>query len=361
MDVFRASDTVVRDAALDARIRLDTSACVTAQRPGTPCNACEASCSSHAIRVSDRQIEVNHAACSGCGLCAPSCPTGAIEVTGFRPALVFECARVRRPADGARQVACLAGLTASTLRRALRDGDVTLIDRGWCKDCTLSKRRTEPWSDTVTAVNDEMEALGCAQRVSVRRQPTVAWRARPAPRPATDNPGRRGLFDRVVHGNGTNNPSDRVPGKARVPGPMRRAAELAALAGNRPVSRTLFPALERTGASTDLDTLARLCPTVALRIVETDGARALVFDARACTGCGICTASGALRTKHSPSGEFAGPETLATEPRAACTRCRMRFTPKGTEATCPACGRDTDLAAFAHGLRRRVSTQTEQP
>ncbi|TCM87125.1 indolepyruvate ferredoxin oxidoreductase subunit alpha [Rhodovulum steppense] len=361
MTAIRASDAPGRVPA--GRVRLDRAACLSAQRPGAPCTACATSCPGAAIRIAGRDLRVAEAACSGCGLCAPSCPTGAITVAGFAPAALFDCARVRKPAAGAVRLPCLGGLTPETLRAALAHGDVGLIDRSWCAACALGRGNAAPWAGAVAIVNAEMQALDLPQRVRVRPEPTHVWRARPAPAPAADAPARRGLFDRLARAATADQPRDplaALPGTARTPGPDARAAQLAALAGDRPLPRALFPALEFTGQHSDLDALARLCPTRALACTETDNARALIFDAIACIGCGACTGSGALRAIPAPEGTHKGPETLATEPRATCPRCRMRFTPRPGQTACAACARDTDLAALAHGLMRPGSAQTDQ-
>lgn len=361
MTAIRASEAPGQTPA--GRVCLDRAACLSAQRPGTPCTACATACPGGAIRIAGRDLRLAEAACSGCGLCAPSCPTGAIAVAGFPPAAAYDCDRVRKPAPGATRVPCLGGLSPETLRAALARGEVALIDRGWCASCDLGRGHAAPWGRAVASVNAEMQALNLSQRVRVHPEPTQAWRARPAPAPATNDPARRGLFDRLARAATPDAPRDplaALPGKARTPGPDRRAAQLAVLAGDTPLPRALFPALEATGQRTDLDALARLCPTRALACSETVDTRALVFDATACIGCGACTDSGALRVPPAPEGTHTGPETLATEPRATCPRCRMRFTPRPGQTACAACACDTDLAALAHGLMRPGSAQTDQ-
>lgn len=336
--------------------QLSVNACLTACRPGIPCSACSNSCPERAIHVAERSVRIDPAACSGCGRCTTVCPTGAISAPGTRPASLFECGRVRRADAGAEIVPCLGGLSPFTLRDVLAAGDVTLIDRGWCKDCPVSGEDAAPWADTLNTVNAEAEVLGIAARVRIRREPLSRWRARPAPRGLSSNPARRALLTRLVQAGVRAAPVDPLsglPDKVETPGPRRRAAQLATLARTLPLPGALFPALQATGQPRELNSLARLCPTSALTVTETGTETALVFDATACIACGDCTKTGVLALGPSADETFDCPHVVATRPVATCGRCRSRFSPVGSQAVCEGCARDTDLAAIAHRLMPR--------
>lgn len=336
--------------------RLTANACLTVSRPGLPCDACSTNCpEKSAIQTSERSVRIDPAACSGCGRCAAACPTGAINVAGFAPAPRLECSRVGRP-EGA-VVPCLGGVGADDLRNALVDGDVTLLDRGWCAECPTSGQQAAPWADAVAIVNTEMVELGLAHRVQVERLPVARWRAVPAPSPPTTNPARRAFFNKILKSSGERGQPSTGPEKVETPGPKKRAAQLAQLAGNTGIARTLFPAFRVFGHVPDLVALVRLCPTTALDLVEGPSSRALAFDPIACIDCGTCVTMGLMERVTKPEGSFAGPETLTSEPRATCTQCRARFTPEGGRQTCLACARDTALAASVHGLMRHNQSQ----
>ena len=338
--------------------RLSPDACLTACRPGIPCTACADACPERAIRVTERRVHIDPAACSGCGRCATVCPTGAVSLPAVPSSGLFECSRVQQAETGATSVPCLGGLRAATLRDALAGGDVMLVNRGWCAACPVSGEQAAPWEDTKRAVNAEAATLGLAARVQVRHDPRAKWRARAAPRGRSDNPARRALFSRMAQAGqsvAATDPLAGLPALATTPGPRHRAAQLAALAQGAALPATLFPALGLSGQPRDLSALARLCPTGALSITETDDAVTLTFDAVACIACGDCTRSGALALDITPQGHLDSPTTLITRPRAICTRCKARFSPCAQEITCDGCARDTELVALAHGLRRHAT------
>jgi len=337
---------------------LSPEACLTACRPGVPCTGCADACPERAIRVTERKVHIDPAACSGCGRCATVCPTGAISLPAVSTSSLYDCTRVRRAETGAKSVPCLGGLTAATLRDALAGGDVTLIDRGWCAACPASGGHAAPWEGTLRAVNAEAAKLGIAARVQVRHDPLASWRARAAPRGRSDNPARRALFRSMAQAGqsvGATDPLAGLPAPVTTPGLWHRAAQLAALAQGAALPAILFPALGLSGQPRDLTALARLCPTGALSITETDAVVALIFDATACIACGDCTRTGALTLDISPQGHLDSPTTLITRPRATCTRCKARFLPRAQETTCDGCARDTELVALAHGLRRHTT------
>jgi ferredoxin len=337
---------------------LSPDACLTACRPGLPCTSCADACPERAIRVTERKVDIDPAACSGCGRCATVCPTGAIALPAIPASDLYECSRVRRADNGAESVPCLGGLTAATLRDALAGGDVTLIDRGWCATCPVSDAQAAPWEGAVRSVNSEAEILGLGVRVQVRHDPLASWRAGAAPRKRSENPSRRALFSRMAQAGQSVGPTDPMaglPAPVTTPGPRHRATQLTALAQGAALSAALFPALSVAGQPRDLSALARLCPTGALCVTESEISMALVFDAVACIACGDCTQSGALALETAPQGRLGSPTSLITRPRAICTRCKARFSPRAQETSCDCCARDTELVALAHGLRRHAT------
>ena len=351
-----------------ARLSLDAAACLTIRRPDTSCDACAASCPAQAIAIDTRAVELDHGRCTGCARCIASCPTGALDLPSIRlaparPSLTLECSRVAAAdrAPDAQVVPCLGGLAAGQLLDALGTAaTVTLMDRGWCADCT-SGGCPQPWTDAVQAASDDLAHLDRnADRLSVSPAPLPPARAQSAPqprRPQHHGYSRRQLFRRLT----TSAPApdrSRVTaaqpfvGKVDTPALHARRDHLRALHGADLLPADLFPALAVTGTP-DLRLAASLCPTKALRLDEATDADRLVFDAALCLACGQCEAASGLALHPRGQGTYAGPVTLVSQAMADCPRCLRRFAPEAGQRICDACHKDNDLAAAAFGLMRR--------
>lgn len=340
------------------QVALRVEACLTIQRPGLSCMVCKDSCPTGAISITGRNVDVSDAACSGCGRCSAACPTGALTVDGFQTAAIYECARVPAKTRAGEVVPCLGGIMPSHLRRALRDGNVTLMDRGWCAECPASDGERTPWSEAVDTVNREAHELGLAQRVQIESAPLPRRRALPAPASATANPSRRALFSWVAQAQkaqATCNRLEALPERVDTSALRERADVLVELSEGRPLPAALFPLLSTRDGTLDLRMVAAVCPTAALDTVENGQEDRLMFDAAICIGCGECTraSTGTLVILQQGAGEYQGPIMLARQARKTCMRCCTRFTPlEQGQTICDNCRKDTELAMAAHGLMR---------
>lgn len=347
---------------------LDAGACLAVQRPDSSCRACADVCATAAISVTPRQVEVAADSCTSCGRCVAVCPTGALSATvSASPAPAYECVRVpaRARVAGAEVVSCLGGLTEETLRRALASGDVHLMDHGWCGDCPVSGFAA-PWADVVARISAEAESLGLAARpliVEAPLDPARALAPPQAPAAAAKGLSRRQLFSRfaapvTLDQTAAPDASAHLPGQIAPPRLAARLDYLRLASGEQPLEAQLFPAVDLP-ATADMRLAAGLCPSAALSLHALPQSDVLVFDAARCLGsrgCRACVVAGAIVT---PEGEgaYEGPVTLIERPMADCPKCDARFAPVRGARVCDACRKDTELAAFAHGLMRRAPVQ----
>jgi Fe-S-cluster-containing hydrogenase component 2 len=328
------------------------------------------------MTIAARRVTVAEASCDGCGVCAASCPTGAVAVEGFSglrvtPAVPvrLECRRVSVADAGteAIRVPCLGGLTVDALfGLALRDRvNITIVDRGWCRSCAAAAGSAAPWSPSVTAVNRLVRlASGVASpAIAVTSSPLSPRSALDLPRP---EPGptvsRRDLFARIgapaksKHVPTSADPAHKPIAKVATDTLTVRRDRLSTLSRGRPLAAALFPSASIAANCCDNQVCARSCPTAALSIVDSPDVTGLDFDAALCIACGACkTACPTGSVAVAPAGEglYSGPVALRRLPRVVCRACEREFVARTGQTICPACHKDRDLAAAGLALVRR--------
>lgn len=365
---------------------LSSAACLTIRRPGTPCTACADTCPAEAITISVRDVTISDTTCKGCGRCASACPTGAIELPGFMgtesgPPLRqvhVECRRVAEvdQIEDAISVPCLGGLTPAHLRELVATAQVSLVDRGWCRDCP-SGGCPDPWAGALATVHDELALLPedfGPRHVSVVERLTPSQSSLPpaATRDRKDRRmSRRHFFTRFVEptppkperGLDTTDPLRHLPGKVEVPALVTRLGQLRGLWTDGNLPAALFPEVVVGDQCCDSRVCAGVCPSGALSAQAGGGAETLVFDAALCVGCRACAdacPSGAMAYRPAGSGDYTGAIEVRLRRLATCSRCGTEFHPSSDETVCEGCRKDRDLAALAHGLVRRAMAQ-ERP
>jgi Fe-S-cluster-containing hydrogenase component 2 len=356
------------------------AACVSVQRPGTPCRQCADECPTGAVRLAERDIKLLTDECVGCGRCAAVCPTEAIAVSGFSldeagAAVRVQCARVpfaERQADD-QIVPCLGGVSAMEWLRlvARSERDIVLMDRGWCRTC-VAGGCAAPWEKNLAQAVSALQALQPEpdRSVLVESDPLVFELALDPPAGNSSLPPvltRRQFFSRfsepklpIQNKRSSASGRDTPPGRVSVDALVARRFELSALARTDMLPGELFPAVQIASTCCDNQVCARSCPTGALQVAEDETKRRIDFDAALCIACSECerscpTQSTALR--HAGEGNYGGPVALRTRKRAHCPDCGGIFLPSQNDTRCPACRKDDEMAAIGHGLMRR----TRQP
>lgn len=354
-------------------VQLLADACVTIQRPGTPCFHCAAACPTDAISVSERTLEISQELCTGCGRCATVCPTGALAVDGF--AIASSCARIRiecsrvpvaeRDSSDA-VVPCLGGLTASQVRAWLATGidEIILVDRGWCAACPTGGTDA-PWGDVLAKVGCELDLLDARSNRSIRVD------TRPLPNQAALSPAvarggasetltRRQLFARLsdpkpkssaTRASACNQP----PSTVRADALNERRRQLAQLLADS-LPAALFPAVSIAETCCDNRICAHACPTAALRAIQETGFGGIEFDAALCIACRACeeacpTHSISLST--AGSNVYPGAVLLQRRAHQICAQCGDEFAMHDGRSVCLACCKDADIVRLSHDLMRR--------
>ena len=221
-------------------------------------------------------------ACTGCGLCQPACPQGAIALFAPLPVdadlALVACDR-SGPLSSAK-VACIHGVDLATLATLHATGVRRLdVRTGDCASCTYGS--APAFETRLETFNAMMASRGLSPfiRIGDREKASHVWSDGRDEEP--ENPGRRRLLMRV---SGAGDPP---------PQPARLAALSALLM--RPGAPVPDAACHRAvphidpARCTGCDMCMRACPDNALGLGASGGGYSCYrIEPGACTGCGIC-------------------------------------------------------------------------
>lgn len=318
------------------KVALRPGRCVHEHAAVATCRACADVCPTRAWLLDGDQLALDTAACDGCGLCAGSCPTGALEgatlgqLVANRPLAepVLDLACERAVPAGLTTLPCLHATgpreLAALHRRGVRRLEMCAApcDDGDDTSCPRSGR--SPTLDAMlAAVNALLVEVGEPPLRLVRRSPAEWARAtaqRRAERTLPDA-GRRALFRRLGAA-AEPTPTATVPDDAH-------AALVARLSPAAPHPLVPLIDAERCVAC---HACVRLCPTGALALGRDATGLHYRTSPAHCTGCGLCRDS----CEHEAvSVERSSPWRRVTVPLAEhrCVACGVVFhVPAGTAA-----------------------------
>jgi len=331
------------DQLVDVLTRLESRAirvyprqCAKLRHRRSTCTLCADYCPVQAITWGE-SLQVDPDKCTGCGICAAVCPTGALEaqnptnvelltrIQGLAKegaSTAFACPKYleARGGDANRflQVNCLGRLDESVLVGAVSLGAQTiwLLD-GACQECPYAAGRTVA-EQALQRANALLQACGVPQRIFIG--PQVPLGPRTAPRPsAPEGISRRDFFtlltrqavkttvvavDSVLGGQGAQDEEKQPPKKGELPVrlPAKRRLILAALrrlgkpvvasfTGGGPFGPAQGELWAQFGfqeACTGCQMCAFFCPTGALSKVEEGGKVGVAFRISQCTNCRLC-------------------------------------------------------------------------
>lgn len=291
--------------------RIDQDRCLLTAALPVACDRCARACPRDAIVEDLTTLGIDTDACTGCGLCQPACPQGAIAVL---PALPVRngVAQAACNAPGASRplVACVHGIDLATLAQAHRMGARILLCRtGVCDTCAYGQGG---WiGDTVVVFNQIAETRGQApiRLLFGEDDCTGAWSDGD---PDIDASRRRFLAG-LAGGAPDFEHTRRVPllDLLQCPGQAEDATAF----------QLAVPVID-TGRCDGCGVCTRICPEGALTLADADDGR-LAIDVRpsACTGCRLCIAC-------------CEPGAVTVSPLAFGRPLRIEL----ESATCPSCG-----------------------
>ncbi|NMM35432.1 MAG: 4Fe-4S dicluster domain-containing protein [Phycicoccus sp.] len=354
---------------------------------GSSCRACVDICPATALRLGPKDSteapQSEQSRCTDCGLCAATCPSGAIAGVGVPPGaltreaerqsstinLVCAPARPQRPRDEENpdfSVSCLAALHPETVvatALALKPGSTLTLHRGQCSGCPRAQQaRVEA---VVRESVDLLRRLDHGDRtlaLAITPDAPNTQQQMPA-RPSTA--ARRGWSRRELL-------TARRSGARAATAPAvtpARAELLHHIADPSSVPLQLIHPLDAKGC-TFCHACAAVCPTQALRIgrLPTDNTEPqgsmrleLAVDPARCLGCGRCaqvcvddllTLGRGLGHAMRHQGPARGRVVIAQGNRSSCDTCAQPLAPN-EQGICRRCESSGTLVA---DVRSRFSS-----
>jgi ferredoxin len=311
-------------------IRVYPWQCAKLRHRRSTCTLCADYCPVQAITWGE-SLQVDPDKCTGCGICAAVCPTGAFEAQAptnvemltqiqelakERASVAFACSRYLEDGggdgDGYIQVNCLGRLDESILVGAVSVGAqaVWLLD-GACRECPYTNGRAVA-EQVVQRANALLQAFGVPERIFFGPQLPSEPGTTARPSVAVESLSRRAFFsllarettrtaavtvDSILGGQGAQAEEDQAPKKGELPVrlPAKRRLLLAAM---RRLGRPVAPHVQaRDGLWAQFDfekdctgcqMCAFFCPTGALRKVEEGGKAGVAFRISHCIDCRLC-------------------------------------------------------------------------
>ncbi len=326
-------------ASLESRaIQVFPRQCSRLRHRRSTCTQCADACPVHAITWGE-SLQVDADKCTGCGICATVCPTGALEARAptnaellahiqeqmkTTPVIVFACPRYLEASNGDRNrfipVNCLGRLDESILVGAVVLGAEALwLMDGACQVCPYAKHGPGGNKVAVQAVqraNALLKAMGVEPRIFMGAQLPDGLSAAASPCATGATLSRRAFFsllarrttgvaataatatlDSILDSQDAQPEENQASRKGELPVrlPAKRRLLLTALrqigkpviAGSE-VDPEPWAQFSFREECTGCQMCAFFCPTGALRKIQEEGKAGVAFRISHCTNCGLC-------------------------------------------------------------------------
>ena len=268
--------------------QVDRSRCVRFRYSSSGCRSCADACPTDAVHL-ERGMRIDPAACLACGLCAPVCPSEALNGASDDLAVAIPALQTSDSATiGCRQnlestgdvrIGCFGGLSARDLAslRLLAERPVTL-NVAACSQCPAGRHIVPNLLGHISEIADVVPDVGTIHLED-------SYEGQQLDRAGSS---RRGFFGLFLHvAKAVKPPTMAVDLIQR----QQRHAAAADLASPETASWLIGSTMHKPVKLESCDECCRcvgFCPTKALQRQRKDGARELVIDAEACNGCGVC-------------------------------------------------------------------------
>ena len=304
--------------SLEPVAAVEADRCVGVSR----CGLCAATCPTGAIAAGEGAARVTTADCTACGRCLAACPTGAIRLSACSERQIE--AQLAGLLDGPASRVVLACTAVLDVR-----GDAPGLDDWALVEVPALAIVTPGWvAQTLLAGASHVWLYPCDGECC------APWREQGGRRELTRHLLGTALSERFTV-------ADAAPPVAPGHAPSRRpvltepAATVAALAELDSCLEIRHPAsplglVDVAPGCTTCGACAVACPTTALTVIEEEAAVALRHDPRLCTGCGLCSRACPEHVLHVERGLdsarlAAGPLELASAPVRRCRSCGERM------------------------------------
>ena len=275
--------------------QINANACLHALYDQSECQTCVDSCPSEAWVLGDESLGLDTEICDGCGLCVPTCPSGALYIHfpwvirsfGGQMIALFSCDK-SSIAEKAPRIPCIHALGLRQLLLMYQSGiRHLLVSTAECRNCTRNPdygihQRVEQLNRLLCERNGEpVKILQRSVQVWKRIFNTdeLISRGTQLPRREFLRGGGRLLRSQLL----VLDPLNLSESRSIPPGGLLPAANDVELH---------WPWAPRIHAHqcNGCDACIKLCPTDALQMVngEAAGPAKYMLNPATCTGCGIC-------------------------------------------------------------------------